>query len=105
MSLKSIEEYETQIKNLITMIMNKERKKINKWKKDEDWYSDYGLCNDCDTFYHIFNFIEHLGGTNNFLNYVNFTTPHTFNSEVPFNSDVKWKSIKMKNEFFDTFTQ
>ena len=39
----TIEQYKTQIKNLIVMIINKERKKINKWKKEENWTTEDGL--------------------------------------------------------------
>jgi len=51
----TIEDYETQIKNLIVMIINKERKKINKWKNKYEWFSEDGLTNDVDVFYYIFN--------------------------------------------------
>ena len=91
----TIEEYTQQIKTLTINIINKERKNINKFKKNEGWFSDDGYCSDADTFYHIFNYIEHEGGSNPIMNFVNYV-----NSEDPFNSDVKFKTIKKKKEFF-----
>jgi len=99
----TVEQYETQIKNLIVMIINKERKKINKWKKEEDWTIDDGLVSDVDVFYHLFNFIEYQGGINNFFAYINFIDEVGWDGTTPVNSECKWKTIKKKNEFFDTF--
>jgi len=96
----TIEDYETQIKNLIVMIINKERKKINKWKNKYEWFSEDGLTNDVDVFYYIFNYIENQGGINNFMNYVYFV-----HHADPFNGECKWKTIKKKNEFFNDFLQ
>ena len=93
----TIVELKTQIRNLITMIINKDRKNINKWKNQEDWYTEDGVISDVDTFYHLFDFIQYQGGDNIFMQYINIID----NSSV--NSDVKWKSIKKKNEFFNTF--
>tara|TARA_R110000823_G_scaffold187228_2_gene319521 strand:- start:428 stop:721 length:294 start_codon:yes stop_codon:yes gene_type:complete len=95
----TIEEYTTQIKNLINMIYGKERQKINKWKTDNKWVSYDGYTRDVDVFYHIFNYIEHLGGHNNFMEYVRF-----IDDDDCFNSEVKWKTIKKKNHFFETFS-
>lgn len=93
----SIVQLKSQIRNLITMIINKDRKNINKWKNQEDWYTEDGVISDVDTFYHLFDFIQYQGGDNIFMQYINIID----NSSV--NSDVKWKSIKKKNEFFNTF--
>ena len=109
----SIVQLKSQIRNLITMIINKDRKNINKWKHEEGWYTmpdnyeeninyvGYGKYFDIisvvDTFFHLFDFIQYQGGDNIFMQYINIID----NSSV--NSDVKWKSIKKKNEFFNTF--
>ena len=93
----SIVQLKSQIRNLITMIINKDRKNINKWKNQEDWYTEDGVISDVDTFYHLFDFIQYQGGDNIFMQYINIID----NSSV--NSDVKWKSIKKKNEFFNTY--
>lgn len=91
----TIEQYKEQIKTLTINIINKERKNINKFKKKEGWFSDDGYCSDADTFYHIFNYIEMKGGNNPIMNYLNYV-----DSEDPFNSNVKFKTIKKKKEFF-----
>lgn len=94
----TIVELKTQIRNLITMIINKDRKNINKWKNQELWYTDDGIISDVDTFYHLFNYIQHQGGNNNFMDYAKF-----IDDEDQFNSECKWRSIKKRNEFFNTF--
>ena len=87
--------YKQQIKALAVMICEKQRKKINDFKKTEGWFSDDGYCTDADTFYHLFNYIENLAGENPIMEYVKFVS-----NDDPFNSDVKFKTIKKKNEFF-----
>ena len=96
--MNTVDELKSQIKNLIIMIINKERKNINKWKNDEGWIHDDGFVSDIDTFYYLFHRLENEGGDNNFMDYVKF-----INDEDPFNNGCKWKSIKKKNEFFNTF--
>ena len=108
--MNTIVELKSQIRNLIDMIINKERKKINKWKNVEGWYTmdannfDYGYknynnnINDVDTFYHLLKKIENEGGNNNFMDYAKF-----IDDADPFNSKCKWRSIKKREEFFIDF--
>tara|TARA_R110001599_G_scaffold300071_2_gene505160 strand:- start:1109 stop:1393 length:285 start_codon:yes stop_codon:yes gene_type:complete len=86
--------YKSQIINLITMIINKERKKINKWKHEENWVNDDGVVSDADTFYHLCNYIQQEGWDNIFMNYVHYEWK---------DNEHKWRSIKKRNEFFNTF--
>tara|TARA_R110000744_G_scaffold275748_3_gene388569 strand:- start:2050 stop:2340 length:291 start_codon:yes stop_codon:yes gene_type:complete len=93
----TIIQMKSQLLNLITMIVNKDRKTINKWKKDNDWfYIDDGVTSDIDTIYYLCHRMERGGELNTLMDYINIIDTST-------NNFCKWKSIKKKNEFFNTF--
>jgi len=79
------------IKEFAQLLETKDRKRINKWKLENNYITDNGYATDCDT---IECLIDTSDGVENYIKYLN---------DDPFSRDCKFINSKSKQKFIDDF--